>query len=264
MAMGGNMNAAVVALSEPTLFVGEGGLFREGLRRLLAHTPFALARETETLEAAWALVQEGSSLRLVLVHAAMDGALDCAGLAKLCRAGSNVHVVILTDHATRAPFAEAVHAGVDGVLLNRTSAEALLHSLRLVLLGEKVFPKKLIHQLLAQNVQAVAAKAPAAKGEANGLSEREGHILKCLADGASNKAIARRLRITEATVKVHLKAILRKIGAANRTQAAIWAISHGADAWPLDRPMRQMDSARDPGRGAPVAQTSRHYPLAMS
>jgi two-component system nitrate/nitrite response regulator NarL len=58
------------------------------------------------------------------------------------------------------------------------------------------------------------------------LSPRETSILRCLARGASNKLIARDIQITEATVKVHVKAILRKIGVANRTQAAIWATTN--------------------------------------
>jgi two-component system nitrate/nitrite response regulator NarL len=58
------------------------------------------------------------------------------------------------------------------------------------------------------------------------LSPRETSILQCLARGASNKLIARGIKISEATVKVHVKAILRKIGVANRTQAAIWAMTN--------------------------------------
>jgi two-component system nitrate/nitrite response regulator NarL len=59
-----------------------------------------------------------------------------------------------------------------------------------------------------------------------GLSARETVILRCLMQGDSNKLIARRFDITEATVKVHVKAILRKIHAKNRTQAAIWAAAN--------------------------------------
>ena len=54
-------------------------------------------------------------------------------------------------------------------------------------------------------------------------------IIRGLADGHSNKAIAKELSITEATVKVHLKTVLRKLGATNRTQVAIWAVQHGVD-----------------------------------
>ena len=59
------------------------------------------------------------------------------------------------------------------------------------------------------------------------LSQRELDIIRRLADGHSNKTIAKELSITEATVKVHLKTVLRKMGVANRTQVAIWAVQHG-------------------------------------
>jgi len=60
------------------------------------------------------------------------------------------------------------------------------------------------------------------------LSPREKSVLRCLIEGDSNKCIARKIDIAEATVKVHVKAIFRKIGVQNRTQAAIWAINNGA------------------------------------
>ena len=69
-------------------------------------------------------------------------------------------------------------------------------------------------------------KLPTADLKAD-LSRRELQILKCLADGDSNKLIARDLGISDATVKVHVKNILRKISATNRTQAAIWALNSG-------------------------------------
>ena len=61
-------------------------------------------------------------------------------------------------------------------------------------------------------------------------SDREWEILRCLASGSSNKAIARELSIAETTVKVHIKSLLRKLGVSNRTQAAIWALNHGGGA----------------------------------
>ena len=63
----------------------------------------------------------------------------------------------------------------------------------------------------------------------NQLSPREMQILRHLLDGDSNKLIGKHLDITEATVKVHLKSLLRKIGVANRTQAAIWAMNNGVE-----------------------------------
>jgi len=95
----------------------------------------------------------------------------------------------------------------------------------LVLLGEKVFPTSLAALLISGPVDNVVEMP----GGRRGLSERENQILRSLLKGESNKMIANRLGITEATVKVHLKTVLRKIGAANRTQAAIWALNNGYD-----------------------------------
>jgi DNA-binding NarL/FixJ family response regulator len=77
------------------------------------------------------------------------------------------------------------------------------------------------------------------------LSHREVQILPYLVAGEPNKVIARRLQVTEATVKVHMKSLMRKIGTANRTQAAIWALNHGISDDP-DEVVADFDSADAP------------------
>ena len=79
---------------------------------------------------------------------------------------------------------------------------------------------------------ATPGRLPLAKEKV--LSAREEEILGCLVRGSSNKEIARNLAVAEATVKVHLKAILRKIQVKNRTQAAIWAVNHLTDGKPQE------------------------------
>jgi two-component system nitrate/nitrite response regulator NarL len=87
------------------------------------------------------------------------------------------------------------------------------------------------------------------------LSPQESRILNSLAEGHSNKVIARKLGAAEATVKVHVKSILRKIGAANRTQAAMWAMRSGAR-----RRLEDKDSA-DEDRSTPHEASSRSRDL---
>jgi len=103
-------------------------------------------------------------------------------------------------------------------------------SLDLVMLGEVIFPGAILDLLRQQEARPEPGQETSFSEEpqeacppAKGLSVRETVILRCLMDGDSNKIIARKFDITEATVKVHVKAILRKIQAKNRTQAAIWA-----------------------------------------
>jgi two-component system nitrate/nitrite response regulator NarL len=93
-----------------------------------------------------------------------------------------------------------------------------------VMMGEKVFPTHLAALLISGRINTSAFDMPSAR---KGLSQREVQIVRCLLNGDSNKVVANHLNITEATVKVHLKSLLRKINATNRTQAAIWALNNG-------------------------------------
>jgi two-component system nitrate/nitrite response regulator NarL len=113
-------------------------------------------------------------------------------------------------------------APLSGILTYGLSADAFVRSLRLICSGERVFPRDLA---LEQRPQ---AESSGTKPGFNGvhLSPREKEILSYLVAGNSNKAIARCLGITEATVKVHLKSVQRKIRVENRTQAAIWALAN--------------------------------------
>jgi two-component system, NarL family, nitrate/nitrite response regulator NarL len=119
---------------------------------------------------------------------------------------------------------DAMNAGADGYLMKDVSPEALIQSLELVMMGEKVFPTNLAAMLFDLN------NASSPVNSIRGLSPREQEILRALVTGSSNKLIAIKLGITEATVKVHLKTLLRKIDVNNRTQAAIWAMNNGFTA----------------------------------
>jgi len=133
----------------------------------------------------------------------------------------DARIVVLASDMTVEALREAMSAGADGFLMKEVSPEALLQSLELVMLGEKVFPTNLAAMLLD------LTSAPTPLNSIRGLSSREREILQLLMTGASNKLIAIRLGIAEATVKVHLKTLLRKIDVNNRTQAAIWAMNNG-------------------------------------
>jgi two-component system nitrate/nitrite response regulator NarL len=114
----------------------------------------------------------------------------------------------------------AFHAGANAYLAAVTSSEALIKSLELVMAGAAIFPFETLSKVLGNNG---TSRRVAHRG--NTLTPRQKTILGCLADGISNKDIARKLDTTEATVKVHMKEILRKLGVQNRTQAAMWALS---------------------------------------
>jgi two-component system, NarL family, nitrate/nitrite response regulator NarL len=201
---------------QDTILIEPNRLFREGIKHLLAGSPFRLSSEYASIEQA--VAADLPSCKLVIVDYPVDADETLAAL----RAGfPNSRIVVLASELSADRLKAAMGAGADGYLLKDVSPEALIQSLQLVVIGEKVFPTNLAALLLSQ----IAAPAP--QGSWRGLSAREREILQHLVMGASNKLIANRLGITEATVKVHLKTLLRKIDVNNRTQAAIWAMNNG-------------------------------------
>jgi two-component system nitrate/nitrite response regulator NarL len=210
--------------SESVFLIDASRLFREGLRRIFADSTFVVAHESVSVEDALPLI-ESLQPSLVLVDIPDSGDALSERIGQIRAAAPRARIVVLTDivHADR--LTEALSAGVDGYLAKNMSAEALYQSLRLVLLGEKVLPTDLA-RLLADRMM-MPRSGGAATPHLSGLSDREMQILGCLVSGDQNKQIAYELKISDGTVKVHLKAILKKIQVQNRTQAAIWAMNHG-------------------------------------
>lgn len=201
-------------------------LFREGLRRILEGSPYSIALGISSFS-------EGSAQ--IAAHQPDVIIIDTAGYADiLLELMPSVRampipprVVVLTDTVGISRLANALSAGVNGYLLKDMSAEALKQSLNLVVMGEKVFPTDLAHLLINTRHLGQNDRTPGRTGQ---LSDRESEILACLVNGLSNKVIAGHLQITEGTVKVHLKGVLKKIHVSNRTQAAIWALQNGVIA----------------------------------
>ncbi|SCY03213.1 LuxR C-terminal-related transcriptional regulator [Microvirga guangxiensis] len=218
----------------PTLLVEPNTLLREGLRRILAETaydPVALSSSFDEALAAW---EPADATPFLLI---MDGVRNheeaCAEVRRIKEQYASARVLMLVDQYDLKRIISAFQAGADAYLVKSVSCEVLVKTLDLVMLGEVVFPSavlELLHEHVLQPSEAAEVqsgeKASDGQYQSKGLSVRETVILRCLMDGDSNKLIARKFDITEATVKVHVKAILRKIHAKNRTQAAIWAASH--------------------------------------
>lgn len=218
------------ALPAHIVVVDSNRLFRAGLISILGATLGQSVDEAEDLEDLAQLAAEGTRFDLVLLEAGMIEEGGACPIAEVRRILPGARVTMLADKFDPAQLRKCLVAGAHGYLLKNISSETLQASLQLVLLGEKILPTPLVELLCQDRMNEAPAMAamPTANGHAGGdLSEREFEILRCLVAGDSNKRIAIRLRIAEATVKVHLKSILRKTNAANRTQAAIWALQRG-------------------------------------
>jgi two-component system nitrate/nitrite response regulator NarL len=211
------------------VLVGTNNLFRQGLRRLLDTSQFSVAGEARDLDAFRALLEGGLEPDLAVAELNGCHEADVETLRELRVAYQDLRVVILANELSMPDMARLLRAGADGYLVNELSAEAFSLSLLLVMKGEKVLPSTLASMLASD---CSAGSRTLIKSQKN-LTEREKQILQCLLNAYSNKHIARALNISEGTVKVHLKSLMKKISAGNRTQAALWARNNGINGGQL-------------------------------
>ena len=204
--------------------VGTNNLFLQGLRSLLDPSQFSVAGEARDLATLQARLEGGVAPDLVVADLNGSHESDLDRLRAIRTSYENIRIIVLTNELCLAHMTRLLKAGIDGYLLNELSARAFSLSLLLVMTGEKALPSMLASVL-------ADASNSASNGAVNSaeklLTEREKQILQCLLNAYSNKHIARALNISEGTVKVHLKSLMKKIAAGNRTQAALWARNHG-------------------------------------
>ncbi|MEM6909749.1 MAG: response regulator transcription factor [Pseudomonadota bacterium] len=165
--------------------------------------------------------------RLIILDENEDDNL-CSEVEQLQEELPDARLVVLSNDFDFDAMVGAFRAGVDGYIVKRIACEPLIESLKLVHMGEKVMPSELAAGLPRRWARG-ALPAMSQRELVTLLSDREIETLRYLILGSPNKVIAGHLNISEATVKVHVKAILRKLGVQNRTQAAIWAVNNGVD-----------------------------------
>ncbi|SFG78289.1 two-component system response regulator NarL [Neptunomonas qingdaonensis] len=132
-------------------------------------------------------------------------------------------IIVFTVSDNEEDVVAALKAGADGYLLKDMEPEELLASLRQAALGKVVISDKLT-TLLAQALQSGRSSN---KSDISSLTPREKQIIKLIAGGLPNKLIARKLNITEGTVKVHVKHLLKKLRLRSRVEVAVWAVQEG-------------------------------------
>lgn len=229
----------------PTVIIDGSELFRAGLKHILAKTPFRVRLAKATLSNLSAQRKSKTGEKAVLiVSLGHPASSDLAELSLLKRHNPQIRILVLSNNPTLEECVAVIEAGADAYLQRADLAPpVLVNALHLVHNGQAVIPKEFVRciKLSASFGSQGCVAKPDATTNGNGkptgepqknlssssrLSAREQEILEYLKKGASNKLIARSLQVAEATVKVHVKALLRKIQVSNRTQAAMWAMGN--------------------------------------
>ncbi len=219
----------------PVAVVSRNTLAREGMSRILDGDIFSVTESHDSSLGLLKNTERDACPRLVIIDEAEDQSV-CSEVEQLQEELPEARVVVLTNAYDFDAMVGAFRAGVDGYIVKRIGCEPLIESLKLVNMGEKVMPSELAKGLPRRWVSD-SLSTMSQRELIDLLSEREIETLRYLIAGSPNKVIAGHLNISEATVKVHVKAILRKLGVQNRTQAAIWAVNHGIN---LKQPMHQV------------------------
>jgi len=194
------------------VIIDRNEIAREGLRRTLSDCGLGVV---ETRPDATALPEGDIGVVLVTCSSTVDARETCRTIRDT---RPEVRIVVLADDCCSDVVVDALADGADGVLSRTIAVDPMIAYLHLVVLGEKVIPTSVVDDMPSRSRARRSALPDAAD-----LSVREMAVLERIAAGRANKLISRDLGIAEGTVKVHVKSILRKLGLANRTQAALWA-----------------------------------------
>jgi DNA-binding NarL/FixJ family response regulator len=196
------------------MIVDDHAVVRRGLAQLLETTDdLCLVGETGDGEVAIGLAAHlrPDVVLMDLSMPAMDGIQAIGGILAV---DPDVHILVLTSFSDQHRILDALQAGAEGYLLKHAEPETILSGIREVVSGGSPLDPKAARVLLTSRRSPRTALT---------LTDREQEVLRLVGEGLPNKSIARRLGITERTVKAHLTSVFQQLGVTDRTQAALWA-----------------------------------------
>jgi len=199
------------------LVADDHALFREGLRHVLLQFGAGVAViEAPNCEQALSLSALNPDLDLALLDLKMPGMDGFEAMSLLLERSPALPIVVLSSSEDPADMRRALEAGAMGFISKSETAQVILSALRLVLSGGIYVPPALVRE------GAIRAQSHASAASSR-LTPRQLGVLSLVVQGKSNKMIARELDLSEATVKVHVSAIMKALNAINRTQVAMTA-----------------------------------------
>jgi DNA-binding NarL/FixJ family response regulator len=207
-----------------TLIADDHALFRDGLRlQLESHDPSMQVLEAADFDAVFEQVRETDPPNLILIDLAMPGMDWRQALPLLRKRCPDAAVVIVSASDAREDILAALNSGAAGYIPKSSPGKVMLRALELVLSGGIYVPPEVLSWVGRTGKPAAASEVTVA----HSLTPRQNEVLSLMAEGQSNKKIARALDLSEGTVKLHVAAVLKALGADNRTQAVLVAVRTG-------------------------------------
>lgn len=250
----------------PTVIVGANPLLRDSLARFLQKSSFdVVAFGSCTDELSLPTLPSDCAILLIIDGCDQPGE-TCEQIERFKRNHPLGRIVVLANHSTPTDIARVLRSGANGYFATIATCDDFIKSLELVMGGQTVLPSEALLPIMLRNaagrrntvsrLTTAPAEVPIGSADVPLFSVRELYILRCLTEGSSNKLIARECEIAEGTVKVHVKAIMRKIKVKNRTQAAIWALNNRSLVWPRTDALSTTRPTVDIASGPQASDTS--------
>lgn len=216
------------------LIADDHPLFREAVARVIADGfPGSTLLEASSLDAALAVAADNDDLDLVLLDLNMPGMQGLGGLVQLRNAFPTLPAVVVSAEEDKRVILQTMTYGAVGFITKSTPRKQMIQALEQILSGSIYLPSDIIRADLAAAPARSEGAVPPEVLET--LTGKQLQVLERMARGQPNKVIAYELKIAESTVKAHVSAILRKLGATNRVQAILAASDIDFDAY-LRRP----------------------------
>jgi DNA-binding NarL/FixJ family response regulator len=200
------------------LFVDDHEIVRIGLRHMLAGSGAEIVEEACNVEQAFDKFLS-QKFDLIIVDVRLPGGDGLQLLTKIKNHNSSQPVLVFSAYDNPTYAARSVALGANGYILKTDSRERIVDAILRTAKGENIWSREELRRVTG----ALASMRVGNDAEIP-LTQREGEVLKQLANGLTNKEIALSLGISYETVKEHVQHILRKIGVSDRTQAAVWAV----------------------------------------
>ena len=203
------------------LIADDHEVLRSGVKAVLAGTDIKVVAEVATGQATVAYVLE-HDVDVVLLDVRMPDGDGLTALGRIKLDKPDLPILMLSNFDNPMYASRAVALGANGYLLKDCTRDALVNAIRKAAAGENIFTRDELRRMTG----ALATPRMTADIDVP-LTQREGEVLRELANGQTNKEIAQKLHISYETIKEHVQHILGKIGLGDRTQAAVWAVRKG-------------------------------------
>jgi len=206
------------------LIADDHELLRDTLRSFLQQQDGIEISTVGDLDGALDLLAREDRYDLVLLDYTMPGVEGLEGLKRVLDHPQAPPVALISGIADIEIALQAMRMGARGFLQKSMPAQSLLNTIKFIVAGERFLP---VEDLLDHFQPGPVARPSAEKRAAVHLTPRETEVLAALCNGQTNKEIARALNLSEPTIKLHVKTLYRRLGATNRTQAAMIARNMG-------------------------------------